>query len=232
MTKGRPKIIAVDGPAGSGKSSLCKQVCDLNNWTYVNTGALYRAVAFIAHKRDMEANPENLKRVVEDFSNHYRWSPDEGKLYYKDEELNPYLHSREVGEMASAVAKSDEVRQNLLPLQRDLALNAPRAALLDGRDIGTVVFPDADLKIFMTASLEERAKRRLKQLDENDSGNEKKLAALVDEIGRRDQQDRNRSNAPLTQAEDAILVDTTDLDVEQSLDKLNMVICSKLPGLC
>ena len=224
----RPKIVAVDGPAGSGKSSICATVCKQLGWSYVNTGALYRAVGLIAHDRGIAlVEGEGIKTILIEFSSSVRWEHDSARLFVGVDDLTPRLESVEAASGASAVAKMQIVRDALLPIQRRLALSAPRGAIVDGRDIGTVVFPDADMKIFMTASLEQRAARRLKQLEKAGSKSDMSHAQIMQSIALRDSQDSQRDSAPLKMADDAVLFDTSEMDVSDAINHLKALIQRK-----
>lgn len=228
IEKSRPKIVAVDGPAGSGKSSICATVCREIGWSYVNTGALYRAIGLLAHDRGVALveGPE-LRNLVEEFCERARWIHETEKLYVDQCDMTPRLGSVEAAAGASAVAKMPMVRDALTPLQRRLSLSAPQGAMVDGRDIGTVIFPDADLKIFMTASLEQRALRRLKQLER--AGGKSTLSAeeIMEAIAARDIQDSQRDAAPMRQADDAIFFDTSHMDVPQAIASLKQLLIDK-----
>ncbi|MCX6123566.1 MAG: (d)CMP kinase [Proteobacteria bacterium] len=224
----RTKIVAVDGPAGSGKSSICATVCREIGWSYVNTGALYRAVGLMAHDRGVSLNDRPaLDQMLAEFCEQTRWEHATERLFVGDHDMTPHLGSVEAASAASLVAKMPSVREALMPLQRKLSLSAPKGAMVDGRDIGTVIFPDADLKIFMTASLEQRAMRRLKQLKK--TGNDTPLSAqdIMESIDSRDRQDADRDTAPMKQAEDAILFDTSELDVLAAISSLKNLLKSK-----
>jgi cytidylate kinase len=224
----RPKIVAVDGPAGSGKSSICATVCQDLGWSYVNTGALYRAVGLLALDRGVSlVEGPALKKLLEEFSDIVRWEHESARLFVGLEDFTPRLNSVEAGNGASAVAKMPMVREALLPLQRKLSLSAPRGAIVDGRDIGTVIFPDADIKIFMTASLEQRAMRRLRQLEKSGGLSDLSHDDVKRAIASRDDQDSQRDSAPMRKAADAILFDTSEMDVEQAISKLKELIRSK-----
>jgi cytidylate kinase len=218
----RPRIVAVDGPAGSGKSSICYRVCSAIGWTYVNTGALYRAVGLIAVRLGVPLVDEvAVARMVGDIEGRLRWSSEDRSLWFDDVNLTPELGSEEAGSAASKVAKQELVRHALLPVQKQLTLAAPIGALVDGRDIGTVVFPDADLKIFLTASLEERSRRRLAQLGRRpDDIETAELDDVMRGIARRDERDEGRSAAPLKCADDAIIVDSSRMDVGETVDTI------------
>jgi len=228
MIKG-PYLIAVDGPAGSGKSSICRAVAARLDWTYVNTGALYRAIGVMANERvvSLEDEPKILD-LVKDFQERFSWDATHGRLYLGNDDLTPRLLSVEAGANASKVAKNAALRKALLPVQRKLASFAPKGAIIDGRDIGSVVFPDAHCKVFMTASIDERARRRLRQLQaEGLQDPSIKLETLMQEIERRDRQDMERGEAPLVRSHDAILLDTSSLTFEESVDELSRIIRDK-----
>lgn len=228
MSKSRPKIVAVDGPAGSGKSSICATVCRDIGWSYVNTGALYRAVGLMAHDRGIAvtAGPE-LEALVHEFCEKARWVHEQEKLYVGDIDMTPRLGSVEAATGASSVAKMPMIRDALTPLQRKLSLSAPYGAMVDGRDIGTVIFPDADLKIFMTASLEQRALRRLKQLERGGTKSALSADEIMHAIASRDIQDSQRDAAPMRQADDAVLFDTSHMDVPEAIASLKHLLKSK-----
>jgi cytidylate kinase len=224
----RPKIVAVDGPAGSGKSSICATVCQDLGWSYVNTGAPYRAVGLLALDRGVSLiEGSDLKKLLAEFADIVRWEHESARLFVGIEDFTPRLNSVEAGNGASAVAKMPMVREALMPLQRKLSLSAPRGAIVDGRDIGTVIFPDADIKIFMTASLEQRALRRLRQLEKSGASSDLSHDDVMRAIASRDDQDSQRDSAPMRKADDAILFDTSDMDVEQAIASLKELIRSK-----
>lgn len=223
----KPIIIAVDGPAGSGKSSICSQAASKLGFEYINTGALYRAVGLLAQRREVDFSDESsMNRLIEDLLLEIRFEG--GDLFIGEENLSPSLLDEKVGALASAVAVQPFVRKLLKPVQRRLALLSKKGAILDGRDIGTVIFPDADRKVFMTASAEVRAKRRLAQLQ---SSAKKKpvpsLHYLLEDMKKRDKQDQNRGVAPLKQADNADLLDTSELTFDQSVETLVEMIQSR-----
>jgi CMP/dCMP kinase len=214
-----PMIIAVDGPAGSGKSSICNKVAEQFNWCYLNTGMMYRAVGWMAIKRGFELSDDSsIGALVDEFAKNYSWS--DQSLLINNANITAELGSPEVSRAASAIARLPSVRKKLLPVQRDVIAAAPRGIIVDGRDIGTVVCPDADLKVFMTASLLERARRRLKQLEDNNPGYKGELAQIMDDISGRDLQDQQRGQAPLRKADDAIEFDNSDLTIENAVKSL------------
>jgi len=211
----KPIIVAVDGPAGSGKSTICAKVSQRIGWSYVNTGALYRAVGLLAKDRGIDLlDDAALCDLVTEIRPSLSWDDQHNRLNVMGSDITSRLGSAEAGNVASFVAKSLPVRTLLLPVQRELALKVSRGAIIDGRDIGTVVFPDANLKIFMTASLEERARRRLEQLTRDTSYDAEKLKTVMKDIENRDEQDTKRGVAPLRKADDAVVLDTSYLDVE------------------
>lgn len=224
----RPKIVAVDGPAGSGKSSICATVCKDLGWSYVNTGALYRAVGLLCLDRGVQLiEGQEIRKILDEFAESVRWEHETARLFVGVDDVTSRLNSVDAGNGASAVAKMPMVREALMPIQRKLSLSAPKGAIVDGRDIGTVIFPDADLKIFMTASLEQRAARRLKQLEKSGAMLDLSHADVMRAIALRDDQDSQRDSAPMKRADDAILFDTSDLDVAQAIASLKELLRSK-----
>ncbi len=219
------KIVAVDGPAGSGKSSVCAKACQKLGWTYINTGFLYRSIAFICRERslDLEDN-KALASIISEFCETLHWDPTTQSVWFDGRDLSPFLYTDQAGKDASLIAKNPLVRDLLLPLQRKLTLLSPRGAIVDGRDIGTVVFPDADLKIFMTASIEERARRRIQQLNQGDTITTDQLEAIKASIQERDNQDAARGAAPLVQAPDAIMFDTSSMEIDDAIQELIALI--------
>jgi cytidylate kinase len=195
-------IIAIDGPAASGKGTLAKRVAEHFRLPWLDTGLLYRAVA-----RDVRASGASLENEAAAVA--AARSLDPATL------SDPGLRFAGVGDAASVVAKFPRVRRELLAFQRDFARQSP-GAVLDGRDIGTVVCPDADVKIFVTASLEVRARRRYEE--SRGRGEPSTYEAILDIIRRRDERDTRRIDAPMRPAEDAILLDTTNLDIDAAFD--------------
>lgn len=228
MNSKRCKIVAVDGPAGSGKSSVCSKACKKIGWTYVNTGFLYRAVAYITRERGLSLHDQYaLSDVIDDFTKSLTWDPETQAVWFNNKNISEFLYTDSAGSDASLIAKNLLVREKLLPLQRELALRSPVGAIVDGRDIGTVVFPDADLKVFLTASIEERARRRMHQLKDGAQSSDQEFQALKESIAARDAQDAARDVAPLKQASDAILLDTSDLQMDSTIDRLVDLIRAK-----
>lgn len=217
------KLVAIDGPAGSGKSSVCAKVCEKLGWTYLNTGFLYRAVAVVANRNGNKLDDSSaLAKIASDFATNLRWEPKTMQVWWNNEDISTALYADQIGQDASKVAKNAELRKGLLPIQRRFAYEAQDGALIDGRDIGTVVFPDAPLKIFLTASIEERAKRRWEQLNpsDNSSSDLQSLEELQKSIAQRDKQDAERTNAPLKKADDAVLLDTSGLSPDEVTNQI------------
>ena len=199
--------VAIDGPAGAGKSTIAKRVAKEKGYIYVDTGAMYRALA--VYFLDKKMNPENLDAIAA------AWEGAEVKIQYEQGEQQVYLNgvniTSKVGNMASKVSAVPEVREHLLNLQKELART--QDVVMDGRDIGTCVLPEADVKIFLTASVETRALRRYKELEEK--GVSCDLEEIKKDIKERDERDCTRKIAPLRQAEDAVLIDSSDMTIEE-----------------
>ena len=159
------KVITIDGPAGSGKSTVAKIVATKLGWIYVTTGAIYRTLALLFHESNIkETDLENIERFISFISERYRQESSSGRVFIGEREISDEIKATFVSELASILAKEETVRKRLLPIQRKVVLNN-NGAVVDGRDMGTVVFPDAPLKIFLTASAKERAERRFKELN-------------------------------------------------------------------
>lgn len=205
--------IAIDGPAGAGKSTLARRLAKHKGFIYVDTGALYRAVGLKMLRNNISC--DNLKAVEELLAStelDIRFVDGEQVVMLDNENVNGFIRTPEVSMMASDCSALPVVRAFLLDMQRGLAKR--NSVVMDGRDIGTVVLPDARVKIFLTASPLARAKRRFKELIEK--GQSVKLDEVLKDIEQRDYNDSHRDIAPLKQADDAALVDTTELDLEQS----------------
>lgn len=206
-------VITIDGPSGSGKGTISQMIATRLGWHMLDSGALYRLVALAAEKRGVTLDDESrLADLSEHLDVHFRPSPSgDLEIILDNEEVSTLIRSEVCGNNASRVAALGAVRQALLERQRAF-LTSP-GLVADGRDMGTVVFPQADLKIFLTASAEARANRRYKQLKEK--GLSANLLNLSREIAERDKRDMNRTVAPLRPAEDAIILDSSDMTIEE-----------------
>lgn len=214
--------IALDGPAGAGKSSIAKRAAKALDYIYVDTGALYRTIGLAATRSNVE--PKSSKEVNELLSEIKvdLTFNDKGEqiVLLNGEDVSGEIRTPEASMTASKISAVPSVREYLLDLQRNMAKT--HNVIMDGRDIGTVVLPDAQIKIFLTASPEARAKRRYKELCEK--GMDVKYEDVLSDVIQRDYNDTHRDVAPLKPAEDSITVDTTELDFEQSVDKIISVI--------
>jgi cytidylate kinase len=206
----QPKVITIDGPAGSGKSTVSRLLANRLGWIYVTTGAIYRTLALMLYEAGTGVQDRgSIERFVAFLSERYRQDPRSGRVFLGDREITHEIRTPFVSEQASLVAQDELVRRRLLSVQRKVVLDC-NGAVVDGRDMGTVVFPDAPLKIFLTASPEQRAQRRLDELKAQNQ--EPSLDELIKEIHERDARDANRLVAPMRPAEDAVLLDSTELE--------------------
>ena len=209
--------IAIDGPAGAGKSTIAKMAAKKLDFIYVDTGAMYRAMALYFLRREIDAKDEKkIAEACEHINVTIAYQEGEQQVLLNGENVNGFIRTEEVSMMTSNTSKYPAVREKLLYLQRKLA--AANNVIMDGRDIGTCVLPDAELKIYLTASASERAKRRY--LEQKERGVESDLAQIERDIIARDEQDMNREIAPLKQAEDAIYLDTSDMTIEEVVTKI------------
>lgn len=206
-------IIAVDGPAGSGKSTISKIVAKKLGFTYLDTGAMYRMVTYAVLKNGINLENENeLIKLLDEI----KLDIEKDKFYLDREDVSDVIRKEEVTNNVSKVAAIKLVREKLVCMQRDISKG--KKVILDGRDIGTVVFPQAELKIFLVASPEERAKRRVKEFLEK--GIDTNYEKVLEEIKERDHMDSTRKESPLTQAEDAILIDTSFMNIDQVSEEI------------
>ena len=210
--------IAIDGPAGAGKSTLAKRLAGALGFLYVDTGAIYRTLGLFALRSGVApADPAAMAELLPRFSLRMDYGPDGLQHMFLDQEdVTQAIRSPEVSRAASSVSAIPAVRDHLLEMQRELAQS--HDVVMDGRDIGTVVLPQADVKVFLTASPEARARRRCDELAAR--GTPQDLAHVLSDILERDRRDTTRASAPLRQAEGAVLVDTTHLDLEESFQAL------------
>lgn len=224
MTK--HKSIAIDGPSGAGKSTLARALAKELGFLYVDTGAIYRTVALWAQRGGAACeNPEEVVPLLGDIDIQMSYGADGiQRMYLSGEDVSEAIRVHAVSQCASLVAAIPEVRAFLLDYQRKLAQE--QNIVMDGRDIGTVVLPNADVKIFLTASAEIRAKRRLLELQQR--GQQADFATIFHDIEQRDEQDRTRAIAPLRQAEDAALLDTSDKNLEESLQAMLSLVKERI----
>jgi cytidylate kinase len=216
---GKRLVIAVDGPAGVGKSTVARNVARQLGFVYVNSGATYRALAL--HVLEQGISPGDVSAVVtaiEHAEVRLKVSDLQSAVYLGQRALGPELWKPEVSLAASKVARLPEVRRKLVELQREAADEAKHGIVMEGRDIGTVVFPDAALKIFLEADPLERARRRLNQ--EREQGSERTLRETAHEMAGRDQSDTERQASPLTAAHDAVHIDTTRLTADEVVGRI------------
>jgi CMP/dCMP kinase len=215
--------IAIDGPAGAGKSTVAKRVASLLNYIYIDTGAMYRAIAWEARYKNLDSSDETALTTVARTIQLELKNEGEGLIVFANgKDVTQAIRSPEVTALVANVAKVPGVRKALLGLQRQMAMSG--GVVMDGRDIGTAILPQADVKIFLTATAEERASRRHKEL--LTKGYSVDLATLKQEIEERDRLDSERDCAPLIQATDAILLDTSDLTIEQVVQDI-LTICRR-----
>ena len=217
--------IAIDGPAGAGKSSISKGISKRLGYIYVDTGALYRATAYTLNKNGTKPkNDTALESALKNVEVDIKFIDNEQHVYVNGEDVSDKIRTPEVSMLASSYSALPAVRAFLLGLQRGLAKK--HNVIMDGRDIGTVVLPDASLKIYLTAKAENRAERRYKELVEK--GVKADYNEVLADIKQRDYNDMHRDVAPLKQADDAVLVDNTGNNLEQSIEQMLVVIKQKL----
>lgn len=209
--------VAIDGPAGAGKSTIAKLVAKKKGYIYVDTGAMYRALAvYFLEQGICPEDTEQIEKACADAQVSISYENGVQQVFLNGRNVTAMLRTEEVGNMASRTSAVPAVRERLLELQRSLAREYD--VIMDGRDIGTNILPDADVKIYLTASVETRAKRRYDELREK--GQECSLNVIAADIEERDQRDMNRKTAPLKKAEDAILVDSSDMTIEEVVDTI------------
>ncbi len=220
--------IAIDGPAGAGKSTIAKSLAARHGWLYVDTGAIYRTVGLYTLRHGIDPkDADAVKGILPELDIQMQVEGDGVQHMYLDgEDVTSDIRTPEISMYASAVSAHAAVRSYLLEMQRSLART--RNVVMDGRDIGTVVLPHASVKIFLTASAEIRARRRW--LEQQQKGNDQPFEAVLADVIQRDEQDTHRAVAPLRQAEDAVLADTSNLNLEESVDLLDSIIKERVTG--
>ena len=215
-------VITLDGPSGTGKSTIAKLVAEALGFLYLDSGALYRALAWVVLQQSIDVNNKDaLQRCINAAEVELA---DDGRVLCDGVDVSQAIRHEDVGMLASKISANPLVRKRLLQLQHDQR-RAP-GLVTDGRDMGTVVFPDAEVKFYLTASADERAKRRFNQLKEK--GNSGSLREIEEELNIRDRQDSERSVSPLKPAADAVEIDTSQLDVQRVFDQVMKVTRSRL----
>lgn len=219
--------VAIDGPSGAGKSTIAKFLAKELNFLYVDTGAMYRSIGLFASRKGVDVgNAAEVTPLLSQIKLDLSYVDGEQRIFLNGEDVSRAIRTEEGSKNASKVSAIPAVRAFLLEFQRSFAKQ--NCIIMDGRDIGTVVLPDADVKIFLTASAEARAQRRYKEQIER--GEDVTFEAVLDAIRKRDEADSSRATAPLKAAEDAIVVDTTDLTLQASIEKLLSIVKEKFHG--
>lgn len=217
--------VAIDGPSGAGKSTLSRKLAEKLNYIYVDTGALYRTVGLYIYRNGIDPkDAERVAKALPEINVGLRFINSEQHVYLNGEDVSADIRLHEVSQYASLVSAIPAVRQFLFDTQRKMA--AENDVIMDGRDIGTVVLPDADVKIFLTASAEVRARRRYNELLER--GQEVDYDQILADVNQRDEQDMNRPVAPLKPAEDSVILDTSECSFDESLALLYKTIKERL----
>ncbi len=217
--------IAIDGPAGAGKSTIAKAVAARLGFIYVDTGAMYRTIALYLLDHGIEGKDiAAIEAVLPDISVELKYEEGTQQVWLNGEDVSGRIRNEAVGNMASVTSAHPPVRAKLLSLQQDMA--AACDVIMDGRDIGTCILPNAQVKIFLTASVQERASRRYKELCAK--GVDCDLEAIAADIAQRDYQDSHREVSPLKQAEDAILVDSSAMTIEEVIEAIISIVKEKL----
>lgn len=218
--------IAIDGPSGSGKSSISKVLAKKLGFISLDTGALYRTIAYFLKNRNVNYKDENsVTQNLQYINMNLRYLNSSQRVFLNDKDVTNDIRSEEISMISSHISAMPCVRNYLLEFQRNMAKK--HNIIMDGRDIGTVILPDADVKIFLTASPEVRAKRRYLQLIE--SGEKAEYNAIVADVIKRDFNDTHRKISPLKQANDAIFFDSSEYDFEQTVDNLLKIIKERIP---
>lgn len=215
--------VAIDGPAGAGKSTVARKLADKLGITYVDTGAMYRAIAWMVLQKDLDPTDEEAIAALAESTSIVLQPP---RLSVNGVWLSDELRTPDVSQYASLIARLPRVRSVLVKKQQEIA--SQQSVVMDGRDIGSVVLPHADVKVFLTASLEERANRRYRELKEK--GVTVSFEELKQDLSRRDEQDQTRECSPLRKAEDAVLIDTTHKSIEEIVEKIYQLCRTKMGG--
>lgn len=222
---GRVVNIAIDGPAGAGKSTIAKALAKKLEYVYVDTGAMYRAMGLYFLRNHIAADEtEKIEEACDQIHVMIEYENGEQQVLLNGENVTGFIRTEEVGKMTSAISVNGKVRQKLVELQQELARTT--SVIMDGRDIGTKVLPNADLKIYLTASSMTRAKRRWLEL--TNKGISSKIEEIEKDIIERDYRDMHREISPLVQAEDAVLLDSSDLNIEEVVDAMLQLVNEKV----
>lgn len=209
--------IAIDGPAGAGKSTIAKRAAKELSYIYVDTGAMYRAMAlYFLRKGILPEDEAAVSAACDEITVTLSTENGEQQVFLNGENVNSYIRTEEVGKVTSTVSAYAKVREKLTQLQREMAASID--LIMDGRDIGTCVLPEAQVKVYLTASVETRGKRRFLELQEK--GEACELEQICEDIRKRDEQDMNREISPLKQARDAVLVDSSFMTIEEVVDRI------------
>lgn len=209
-------VIAIDGPAGAGKSTVAKHLAQMLNYVYVDTGAMYRAITFLVLRNNVQDNIDEIIKVAEDVDIKLQFEDGITRVFINGEEVTDNIRTPEVNSKVSDVSKIPEVRKQMVKIQRSLGNDTNLIA--EGRDTTTVVFPDATIKVFLTASLEERVKRRYKELLEK--GMQITIDEVRENIIQRDKIDSSRKVSPLKKADDAVEIDSTNMTIPDEIHKI------------
>ena len=219
-------IIAIDGPSGAGKSTLGKMLAEKLNLLYLDTGAMYRAVGLAVFESGKDFyDAETVVGIARNSKIELVGEPESLQVLLNEKDVSGEIRTNEVGQMASIVSTVSEVRKILVEHQREIGENSANGAVLDGRDIGTVVFPKADVKFFLTAKPEARARRRYEE--DLTKGRATDYAETLSEINKRDERDVSREDSPLMIAEDAVVIDTSELDLSEVFAQMMQIVEKK-----
>ena len=211
--------VAIDGPAGAGKSTVAQIVAERLGYIYIDTGAMYRALTWQVIQKSLDVNDENaVAAIARETKIGLSFAGGKTRVFVDETEVTDLIRQKEVTNLVSGVAKWPAVRKVLLKAQQEMARSG--GVVMDGRDVGTFILPDAEVKIFLTASISERAKRRYLEFKEKNPAARIDLAEIEREIAARDEADTKRETAPLCQAPDAIVLDTTELSIEETAQKI------------
>ena len=221
----RELIIAIDGPSGAGKSTITRLLADRLGYVFLDTGAMYRAVALAAQRKGVAADDdEALEEICRTIRISFMRNNGCCRVILDDEDISEFIRAPEISLLTSRISTRKVVREFMLRLQREMARDG--GVILEGRDIGTVVFPDADVKFFLSASAEERGRRRYAELKA--AGKDVDLRTTIAEVMQRDEQDVRREHAPLRRADDAVGIDSTLLTIDQVLERMERAVRERL----